>query len=578
MTLAPILAFASSLGGQTTKNILVLHMEGQRLPANQVASKAIQEVLGQDPKNQIFEEYLDENRLGLDSPKNAATFEQKYKNQKMDLILTVGPEALRFMLRYRDELWPDVPIVFSVLDSRSYPANAPANVTGVSGSLNLSKTVDLILRLQPDVRRIFYVGGASPGERGLRQLEQRQDFVPYSGKVEFEYLDGLAFPQLLERLSQLPDHSAVLYVTYFRDQAGQPFVPVRICPSIVGASVAPVYGTFETYLGCGIVGGAIFNVEASARQAAMMGQRILQGESVANLPVEPGPPNMPVVDWRQLKRWNIAESRLPAGVTVLYREPTPWERYRKFLLLMLAFFIFQTTLIILLVIETVGWRRSDRAVRRLTNRLISGNEEERRRIARELHDDVGQRLSLISSQLVSCANQVPQDAPGGREELNDSIREMEALINDVHDLSHQLHSSKLEILGLPAALKDLCRQISARHHLPIELETQADSAKLPGDISLCLYRVAQEALNNVIKHSGTDRVEVSLSEEHGKVSMQIRDFGVGFRPGDARQGLGLAAMRERLRMVQGELTIRSKPGDGTLVAVEADALRNGHSP
>jgi signal transduction histidine kinase len=266
---------------------------------------------------------------------------------------------------------------------------------------------------------------------------------------------------------------------------------------------------------------------------------------------------------------DLRPTDVTASFRVLSGDTSPWFRNRMFLLAMLVLLVIQTGLLILLLVQTRRRRRSEQAVRRLTRRVISGSEEERSRIARELHDDIGQRLSLISIQLGSCASQLSKD---GRvpSELSGSIRDVDALITDVHNLSHQLHSSKLEHLGLRVALKELCQQMSERHDLPIDLQIDHGSVRVPQDIALCFYRVAQEALNNVIKHSGTDRVQLILMEEQGRLRMQVRDFGGGFKLGDSGAGLGLSTMQERLRIIRGDLSITSKPGRGTVITARAD--------
>jgi signal transduction histidine kinase len=545
---------------QSPKNVFVLHMESSRLPANIAAAKAIQETFGRDVGTQVFEEYMDENRLGVEFPLLAERIRQKYAGRKMDLVMTVGPQALTFILQYGEELFPAAPIVFSVVDSRGLPPKLPRNVTGVGGSYKYSDTVDFILKLQPDTRRIFYVAGATPAEISRRNGAE-QEFTPYSGRLEFIYLNDLPLPQLLDRLGQLPSHSAVLFSTYFRDASGQPYTPARVCPLVVVSSNAPVYGTFETLLGCGIVGGNLIDVESSARKGAELALQVLGGEGVANLPIEPAPPNQVAVDWRQLKKWNIPESRLPPGTIVKYREPS----HLAAIIVICA----QSVLIIRFMIHLRRRKRSEQAVRMLSRRLIDANEDERRHIARELHDDIGQRLSLVSVHLGLLGNQLSADAVGNWTDMDSAAQDLDAVISDVHNLSHRLHSSRLEHVGLKAAMKELCQQISQRHGLEIELHAEGTERSMPHDVSLCFYRVAQEALNNVVKHSGATRVQVDLTEKSGLLRMRVKDSGIGFKTASTPVGLGMTAMQERIRSIGGKLSVESKPGEGTEVVADA---------
>jgi signal transduction histidine kinase len=563
---------------ESAKNVFVLHMESSRLPANIVAAKAILETIGREPGTQIFEEYMDENRLPADYPALAERISQKYAGKKMNVIMTVGPRAFGFMMKYGEQLFPAVPIVFSVIDYRGLPPQLPHNVTGVSNMPSYASTVDFILKLQPDTQRIFLVAGSSPDDISRRN-GVAAEFKPYAGRVDFVYLEGLPLPQLLNRVGQLPSHSVVLFSTFFMDATGQPYIPQRVCPLIVASSNAPVYGSFDTLLGCGIVGGSLLQVEASAGKAAGLALQILNGKSVASLPTEPAPANEIAVDWRQLKKWNIPESRLPAGTVVMYRELSAWELYRKYVWAGIAILAIQSALIILLMVQRRWRKRSDQAVRLLTGRLIHASEEERRHIARELHDDIGQRLSLVSVQLGMSGSQLPADAVESRAELDHSVAELDTLISDVHNLSHRLHSSKLEHLGLKAAIKDLCQEIAKRHGLQIHLEAQIAQDGLSGDVPLCFYRVAQEALSNVVKHSDATRVQVSLTQASGALRMQVQDWGRGFKTGDLPNGLGLTAMQERLRSIGGRLSIESRPGEGTVVIAEAAIpTSNGFHP
>src|SRR3984885_2086644 len=160
---------------------------------------------------------------------------------------------------------------------------------------------------------------------------------------------------------------------------------------------------------------------------------------------------------------------------------------------LLSLFVVLIGVVALLIVQTRRRWRSEQAVRRLSRRIISGSEEERMRVARELHDDIGQRLSLISIQLGLHVDQLSKNGGPVSAELSDAVRDVDALVTDVHNLSHQLHSSKLEHLGLRVALKELCQQISERHDLPIDLQIDQGSVRVPQDIALCFYRVAQEA-------------------------------------------------------------------------------------
>jgi len=197
----------------------------------------------------------------------------------------------------------------------------------------------------------------------------------------------------------------------------------------------------------------------------------------------------------------------------------------------------------------------------LTSRSIQVQDEERRVMARELHDDVGQRLSLLMVQLERIRRKLPAAEPQ-RVTLKRTLAKLDELTRDVHELSHQLYSSKLQYIGLKPALRELCRQFAAQYGTEV-YEMLEDVPDLPPNVQFCLYRVAQEALNNVGKHSQTRQASVQLGKEADMVILEITDTGIGFETNMPVVGLGIASMRERLRTAGGDLSITSQPGQGT---------------
>jgi signal transduction histidine kinase len=278
----------------------------------------------------------------------------------------------------------------------------------------------------------------------------------------------------------------------------------------------------------------------------------------------------------------VAEQDLkPAEGTVIFWGPAGWERYPSYIILTgVTILLAQAALAALLMLQMRRSKHSEQAVRRLTRRLIHAGEEERRHLARELHDDIGQRLSLVSLELGSLngrreASRRDEDQKVD-EPLEEALGELRAVISDVHNLSHRLHSSKLEHLGLQGALKELRQQIAKRHSLQIDLEMDEISADLDREVALCLYRVAQEALSNVVRHSSSSRVAVRVSAGRGMIRLQVMDDGIGFEPAKTPAGLGMVTMEERLRILGGRLSIASKPGAGTVITAQVSLALQKH--
>jgi PAS domain S-box-containing protein len=210
---------------------------------------------------------------------------------------------------------------------------------------------------------------------------------------------------------------------------------------------------------------------------------------------------------------------------------------------------------------------SQKEAESLASRLILSQEDERRRVARELHDDIGQRLSMVTSQIHAFEAGLGKN---GRTQLMSIAglgKTLDALVSDIHDLSHRLHCTKLQHLGLAPALRGFCGEI-ARAGLQVEMVLDDNLEPVPKDIALCLYRVAQEALTNALKHSGASSAVLTLLKKRDGYSMAVKDAGKGFDPETFPQGLGIVSMRERVRSVHGRLSLTSYLDRGTQIIVE----------
>jgi len=209
-------------------------------------------------------------------------------------------------------------------------------------------------------------------------------------------------------------------------------------------------------------------------------------------------------------------------------------------------------------------KQRDQELVTLTGRLIEAQEDERRRISRELHDDIGQQAAAIAADLCALRETLARGLHDSASGLADIVSQLATeLATGIHKLSHDLHSSRLQYLGLASALKELCDKLAAQHRLTIELNVDCQVDRLPEPVELCMFRIAQEALSNVVKHSGATTAFVKVGM-HGKtMSLCVADDGVGFDPGAPPAGIGLTSMRERLRLVGGELFINSSSDSGT---------------
>jgi len=214
-------------------------------------------------------------------------------------------------------------------------------------------------------------------------------------------------------------------------------------------------------------------------------------------------------------------------------------------------------------------KQAERALAEMAGKLIEAQEQERTRIARELHDDINQRLALLSLE-IEASQKSPPDSAASMSLVLAGIRErLDEISSDVQSISHQLHSSQLEYLGIVAAARSFCREFSARYNVKVDFRHGDIPKSLPYNVSLCLFRVLQEALHNAGKHSKVRHFTVTLSCSEEQLELTVSDCGVGFANDSAQTkgGLGLISMRERVRLVKGNIAIKSTPMRGTTIHV-----------
>lgn len=214
-------------------------------------------------------------------------------------------------------------------------------------------------------------------------------------------------------------------------------------------------------------------------------------------------------------------------------------------------------------------RQAEEALRNLGGRLINAQEEERSRVARELHDDLNQQVAILSIEL----EQLRQKIPVGYQDLSASVKALwtkaQEISANIHRLSYQLHPAKLDHLGLAAAIKSLCDELSEHHEIKIEFRQTGFPAVLPQEVTLCVFRITQESLHNVTRHSGAQSAQVLLRRTSSGTHLRVSDNGCGFDMHSPRtkHGLGFISMRERLRLVGGRISIRSQTANGTQIDV-----------
>jgi signal transduction histidine kinase len=355
---------------------------------------------------------------------------------------------------------------------------------------------------------------------------------------------------------------------------------------IAATANAPTYGWADAAVETGIVGGRRRDQLTLIKVIAALGLRVLRGERADDIPVSAPDTDVDSVDWRQLRRWRLDESRVPTGTRVLFRPPSMWDQYKGYIVSAVMLMVAQTALIGGLLLQRAKRRRveldlrgSERElrgsqarlrvsydrIRYLSRRLLGEQEAERARIARELHDDINQQLAVLAIELDRLRSDQLQSR--GATRLSRALATAQDISTSVRELSHRLHPARLQLMGLVAALDGLRHDLSPPH-LSIAFRHRDVPAEIDQNIALCVFRVAQEALGNAVKHSDAAHVRVELTGGPSSVALTITDDGKGF---DVEclpnAGLGLVSMRERVEAVGGVLEIDATPRMGTRLRV-----------
>ena len=553
------------------KNVLIINQVGLSHRIYAMVTEEIQSRLTDNPDYQVefYSESLDSMSLTDESLQQdiKSWLAHKYGNLKLDAIVAIGPEPTRFLSGSSATIFLEVPVVLcggirelaeqTALDSR---------FTGCWLTLEPAKTIDAALQLFPETQHVAVVGGASAFDRAIGNLT-REDVRPFQARCDFTYLTDLAMNDLLERLHRLPDHTIVLYTSFFRDAAGNQFVnATKALPMVAGASNAPVFGMSDTYMGEGIVGGYVMSYAEQGKIAVRILSEILGGKKPQDIPIVTGS-NLYMFDWRQLQRWGLEDRNLPPGSIVLYREPTLWERDKWILLSGLLVILILASLTGYLLVYQKRLRLAKEGEAELSGRLINAQETERSRLASELHDDFSQRLALLALDIETAVERIAQSPQEANRELHMLLNSASEIGADLHTLSRRLHPSILKSLGLVAGVSAFCREFAAQQSMQVDFAHENVPRSVAPDTALCLFRIVQEGLRNAKKHSGASSARVNLEMTGSTLHVSVCDQGVGFNLKERlnRDGLGVRSMGERAQLLGGRFEIHSEPQKGTRI-------------
>ena len=687
--------------------ILLLHPYNETFPASTQAGDAVRQRLTEryGSNVDVYSFFLDLARFPDESHKRqvADYLAAKYKLSQPDLIVALGKPTLEFTLSYRRAFGADKPIVYCCVPTSSPKALEPEiNVFGVVSDFDVGKTMDLALRLQPTAQHLVVVSGSSDLDHRWVQHAQTA-LTSYEARLDTAYLVGLPPSELLRRIAEVNRNTIILVLAYFRDNKGESYIPKEIVAKVASAAPAPSYSIFDTMLGEGIVGGYMDTFEAAGKLAADVSFQVLASTDRSAVPALTTTDHGYRVDARQLERWGLLRSALPAGATVSFEASTLWDSHRKAVLGTLAIFgaallalaillvqigrrrkaetylkdseerlnfaaasggigLWQydignselwssehcrtmfglspdcplTTDVLLrrvhpadrhiasasiraatygLLAETMiefrivrpdgqvrwiqgrghstfdshgnairvsgifrdltAYRAAQREAKDLSQRILSIQDEERQRIAQELHDSTAQHLAAINLNLMAlrgASNPAEKTVPL----FADIQGSLIAAMNELRTFTYLLYPQDISRDGLLETLGRYIAGFSRRTGLQVKLRITENLEDLSPTIQHSVMRIVQESLANVHRHASASRVTIKLLRSADRVHLLIADDGVGLKHsptmGDEENsalplGVGIPGMAARARQLGGRLDVRSKPTGALVHAV-----------
>jgi len=529
----------------------------------------------------------------------------KYKHQPIDLVITIRtPPPNEFTTVFRNGLFRDVPVVYIQRDAeRSDP-----NSTGVYYDYDLKRTLELALQLQPEAKQVFIVFGSSRVDRNYGERAKAQ-LTEFGNRVELNYVTDLTMSETLQTVAHLPPRSIVLYMTITEDSAGNRFNTTDSLDKITEVANAPVYATDKVFWNHGIVGGHFMDYQILAAKSAEMGLRVLRGEKPADIAIEKADPYVTEVDWRQLKRWNIDEKRVPVWAAVYFKQLTFWEQYKWRVVGALALIALQSVFIGVLLVERKRRQRARQALDRLNAELeeriavrtaaLDAKSRELETFAYSVAHDLKAPLRGIDGYsrllLEDHAAELNDEGRLFLQTIHGSTEEMSQLIDDLLEYSRlERREFKPNLVELGPLITTIVEQKKREAtETPIDFVVNVNGGSVTADQN-GLIQSLRNYLDNAVKFSGkatNPRIEVGAQETVKNCLIWVRDNGVGFdmkyhdRIFDIFQrlnaneeypgtGIGLAIVRKAMERMGGRAWAESQPGEGATFYLEIPKLLN----
>ena len=541
---ASVLPTSLWASGQRPRSILFLEQsDGRSLFAGEIFAGLRDEIsAGERPHVTIYDESLDTTRFHGPSYEEGlvAYLSSKYADHPFGVIVAIGVDSLRFLQRRQASLWPDVPVVFGfVPDWPETRALLPRDATGKFANTRLSEMIVAARAVVPDLNNIVLVGNAWKDRAIFGHW--REELAQAGADLGVTDLSGLGLLELRGKLASLPERSAIIYSAIYSDEEGTYYTPAHALELLAEHANQPIVIASESFLGHGGIGGFLLQPGKIGQDAGKLAMRILAGESASDIPLGVGDYVRPIFDWRQMQRWGVAASRLPAGSEISFRTPSIWEQYRGQSVTALAIILGQGLLITGMLYERRRRRLAEIEARRRMSELAHLNRQATAgEMTASIAHELNQPLAAILSNAEAAQSLLEKPAPDLveiGEILVDIRRDDERASNVIRHLRSLLKKGEFEtkLIDINETVRDVFQFLSVQaliRSVRLESELPAALFHVWGDriqLEQVILNLAMNAMD-AAEQQPRERRRVVGQVEAGKgksVIVSVIDFGQG---------------------------------------------------